>query len=90
MNKLCDLLITQDLSPRLIGKFARETEKVVIEIIDEACGIYLKIEDSSCFPIADTTRWSWPIVSIPNGIFRYIMTSDLGEVFEGKFSRGGK
>ncbi len=87
MNNLYDLLITQEVSPKLIGKFSKDSSGVTIKVIDDK-GLCLEVESSDCFPIADTMRWSWPIKNMPKdvyGLFRYVMTSDQGEVFEGKF-----
>ncbi len=90
MNKLCDLLLNQDESPKLIGKFSKNANRVTIEIMDERDACCLKLEDTVCFAIGNTMRWSWSIKGVRDGSFTYFMTSDLGEVFEGKFSRGGK
>lgn len=87
MSKLHDTLITQDLFPKLIGKFLQKTEKVIIAIIDKN-GLSLNIVNSNCSQIADTTRWSWSIKNMPENIygeFKYKMTSNWGEIFEGKF-----
>jgi hypothetical protein len=83
MNSLYNLLLQQDLSPKLIGKFSKETKNVTITIIGQNGP--LDIINSTCFPIANTTRWSWSIKNIPNGEYKYLMISDLAEFFEGDF-----
>lgn len=87
MNSLYDLLITQEVSAKLIGKFSKSSSGVTIKVIDKK-GLEVRLEDSRCFPIADTNRWSWLMKNVSNdldGEFSYIMTSDQGEIFEGEF-----
>ena len=87
MRDLCEILIGQDLSPKLIGKFGHDTQVVCIEVFDEN-GIKTDLKESECAPIGVTYRWSWSVSNLPpniKGKLRYKMTSDLGEDFFGDF-----
>lgn len=87
MRNLYDILIGQDLSPKLIGKFKQDTQVVCIEVFDEN-GVEINLNESECVPIGVTHRWSWSMSNLPpniKGKLRYRMTSDLGEDFFGNF-----
>ena len=87
MRDLYDILIGQDLSPKLIGKFEHDTQVVCIEVFDEN-GIQIDLEVNECVPIGVTYRWSWSVSNLPTNIkgkFKYKMTSDLGKDFFGDF-----
>ncbi len=89
MRNLYEMLIGQDLSPKLIGKFGHDTKVVCIEIFDEN-GIKIDLNEYECDPIGTTYRWSWSVSNLPpniKGKLIYEMTSDLGEVFLGDFTK---
>lgn len=89
MNNLYDLLVTQDLSQRLIRKFLGQTKRVSIEVFDDQYIAHIMVMDPSCSQISNTGRWSWSIRNMPEGScgnFKYVMSSDSGEVCRGEFS----
>lgn len=87
MNSLYEMIVSEDMSPTLIG-ILNDAEDVTIMIFDQN-GVEIKMPDDKCSQIWQTGRWSWSTINLPGdhfGPMSYKMVANNGEVFEGEFT----
>lgn len=90
MNSFESLLLSDDSSPRIIGKFMDDTNGVWVSIRYSKNGTTHVLADRvSCYRILNTNRWACSLCGIdldryPNITYR--MESDTKEIFCGEFN----
>jgi hypothetical protein len=85
-------LQTSDYFPQILGSFPPSANNVTIQIwnVTDAQNIEMSLSNSDCYSIGDTGRWGWSTSGMPSSQgfsehYFYMMTSSIGETFDGQF-----